>query len=651
MRDKQDAPVDGNQHLAVAPAEHDTLRQKRKPHSGAQRQGKSSVSTASLGQPCGAKVASFSRSSHPSTWPSSRGQSPRRAAASPTYSSAHALEPRQQQSPGVREPRGDTGPDSKPFTGGEGRPTSGVKVLLPPRSTRQRTSSEVACLPASQWVDIRELRQAVGSQGRFVLHNPSASVHSVWPPDVRAASPWSHSFYSDTPPRDSSSQVDRLTQAVGAPGWPAPLAPSNIYAQPHSLFLTAQPVSLRQSQLGVVYYFQPGVGPPQAWAEQTPVSAAAGTSDLPAAESPSRKASSESKRGKRAQAEGQPDSSEDTTITNTPEDATDPSGKTPENPPLPRLIAHVALIQQLMAGLLDDRPSRHLQTLRALMALLAHSRQTLCRWAGMTLGKLHVTLSSSRQSPEEGAERTEGVFPSQESQKAAPVMSNSVETQEHDVLSSGQSPPGLDCLLMSVRVSLLHLVAGDLLTSAEAAVRSCSAECLACLAHLASAIAVLTGPSVFRQALCFATKSGRLRRFLRFSGKVSSQDAVRGGEEVVRCGAHRILQMAEAVRAFKDTKTSCSTLGRDGSGRDHQPPAKQRGEQERLLNECGEWTVQETEACESAGAVVKCCLVLLTHMTGERCRYILIGHRQGALAGVGEEIESGHSREKPMLVQ
>ncbi|PHJ20145.1 heat repeat-containing protein, partial [Cystoisospora suis] len=511
------------------------------------------------------------------------------------------------------------------------------KVLQPPRGSRQHTSSSAAVsLPSSQWVDIRELRRAVASQGPLVVAN-SSGHHSSWPPggDLSTTSRLAHSFYSSLPLRDSSVHGDSLAPAVTSAGWtPLPsTCPTNIYAQlSHSLVLTTQPLSLQQSHLGFVYYLPPGVGTPTPCTDvQTTVPATATTTTTtatitpggpPAGESSSIKVSSTSKRVKKGQADGL-ESSEDiaTQAANTSQEVADLSpAQAPASPPLPRLIAHVALIQQLMAGLLDDRPCRHLQTLRALMALLTHSRQTLCKWAGLTLRHHHHhhmgELMSLRQSQQECFE---SAIQSrcQESQKT-PRIDTEKQTQEQEFLTSGQPPPGLDCLLMSVRVSLLHLIAGDLLTSADVPVRSSSAECLACLAHLASTIVILTGPAVFRHAIDLATKTGRFHiKLISLAGKFSSDGALRVGEELVRCGAHRILQATEAFRASKEKASS--TSGRDASGKASPVVGNQRIEQQHLqtIEECGEWTVQELEECESAGAVVKCCLVLLSYMTAD----------------------------------
>ncbi|CBZ51219.1 conserved hypothetical protein [Neospora caninum Liverpool] len=258
------------------------------------------------------------------------------------------------------------------------------------------------------------------------------------------------------------------------------------------------------------------------------------------------------------------------------------SGQAPV-PVVPRLIAHVALMQQLMPSLLDDRPAHQLQSVEALNALLRHSKKTLLQWLG------RGAFLSAASSPSRCASRS----------STDTLGSSGMQTLSPVSFSGGSlPPPGLDCLFMSVRVSLLHLIAGDLLTSAEVADRCAAARCLSLVAELAAVGAVCTGPATLA-ALLTQNKSGRRNR-KRLASEAAKSPAV--VLDVASRAREEIAAQAKQGKSFPKREGS-------GCGRGSFPGVVEAGGVR--------WTEAELEACEGASTVVRCCLVLLAHMTAD----------------------------------
>ncbi|EPT28059.1 HEAT repeat-containing protein [Toxoplasma gondii ME49] len=242
---------------------------------------------------------------------------------------------------------------------------------------------------------------------------------------------------------------------------------------------------------------------------------------------------------------------------------------------VPRLIAHVALMQQLMPSFLDERPAHQLQGVEALNALLLHSKKTLFRWleeCGSTTAA--ASSCSASRCPDTSS---------------SPVGSSTgMETQSLAFSGGSIPPPGLDCLFLSVRVSLLHLIAGGLLTSAEVAARCAAIRCLALLAHLAAAGAVFAGPATLAAPRAEGNKPQRQH------GDLPTDAA----------------------------KIPALVLGASRRAREELAAQTQQGKksiQEKSENDGPAWTEAELEACEGASTIVRCCLILLAHMTGDCC--------------------------------
>ncbi|KEP60364.1 UNVERIFIED_CONTAM: HEAT repeat-containing protein [Hammondia hammondi] len=526
----------------------------------------------------------------------------------------------------------------------------GIKVLSLPEASRSQKQTlsrpDVLSRRPHQYVDIRELRKAVASDpvplilpppGQVGTPVPAAVPTPAWPGlhDVGLSTqkgvkssegiPTGFFFPSELSPSPSSLAGGLVTfappdfspatvsgvAASTSMSWPASVgisagdrghAATTPFAAPPGA--AAYPFSHARIPGDLVYYLTAGVVlPGRAGAGVVPAGALGAGASLPLGATFLSHASAvennggamvsaqnagvgdhvalagKTKQGASAQdnteegSENPADGETSDSAGNGEDGRTGEGGKAPTR--VPRLIAHVALMQQLMPSLLDERPAHQLQGVEALNALLLHSKKTLFQW----LEECGSTASAASSCSASSCPDT----------SSTPVGSSTgMETLSLAFSGGSIPPPGLDCLFLSARVSLLHLIAGDLLTSAEVAARCAAIRCLALLAHLAAAGAVFAGPATLaaprakgnkpqRQHGGLPTEAAKIPAFVLAASR-------RAREEL----AAQTQQGKKSIQAKSET---------DG-------PA---------------WTEAELEACEGASTIVRCCLVLLAHMTGDGC--------------------------------
>ncbi|PFH32012.1 hypothetical protein BESB_019530 [Besnoitia besnoiti] len=563
-----------------------------------------------------------------------------------------------------RSSRGSSGPpeathgedSSFPPTGAAGSRTRGavtssrIKVLSLPAADRgarpqkklSRPSADLLGLRRRQWVDIRELRQAASQLSvPLILPRPAQAVGDSHPHDAlqasqKAAGGLPRGFVLAAPPSTPASAASGLSTAVFAP---IPGFPSSVTSSPArhaaralnwhpSVAHAAAPgghLGLCQAQVprGAFVYFLPagvatpthaaGLDPSAVGAAPPPVYAPFGAAALPGAREAAHGFASSSASlvhsdGGRGGLVGSREGGDPEGLL---QDGAagrrdgeggfggevaqrgDGTEALPPRPVVPRLMAHVALMQQLMPGLLDARVAFQLQSLEALNALLLHSNATLVRWFGEVE---QLAALSGLGAPFRAPTDVEAL--------SALLVSS---------VAGGLPPQGLDCLFMSVRVSLLHLLAGDLLTSAEVAIRCAAIRCLAALTQLAATSAAFAGAATLEVALRLRSAPPcKPRRRARAEGDSWSHFA----------GVLAAASRAKEELAARTKQRKKSALPRqEREGRDA-PPGRGRGGKHAAAaeTEAGSatlWTEAEIEACEGVSTVVRCCLTLLCHMTGD----------------------------------